>query len=66
MSLDFGKPTGLLFLIKFNRPCKFTTETIGSMEGRHYMEGMGLKWTTVVVIHLLGPLSMFGTMGGTC
>ena len=29
------------------------------------MEGMGLKFTPVVVRHLLGPLSMFGPMAGT-
>ena len=28
------------------------------------MEGMGLKFTPVVVRHLLGPLSMFGPMFG--
>ena len=28
------------------------------------MEGMGLKFTPVVVIHLLGPC-MFGPMAGT-
>ena len=29
------------------------------------MEGMGLKFTPVVVRRLLGPLSMFGPMAGT-
>ena len=31
----------------------------------HYMEGMSLKLTSVVVRRLLGPLSMFGAMAGT-
>ena len=29
------------------------------------MEGMSLKFTPVVVRHLLGSLSMFGSMAGT-
>ena len=29
------------------------------------MEGMGLKFTPVIVRHLLGPLCMFGPMAGT-
>ena len=29
------------------------------------MEDMGLKFTPVIVRHLLGPLSMFGPMAGT-
>ena len=29
------------------------------------MKGMGLKFTPVVVRHLLGPLSVFGSMAGT-
>ena len=29
------------------------------------MEGMDLKFTRVVVRHLLVPLSIFGPMGGT-
>ena len=29
------------------------------------MEGMGLKFTPVIVGHLLGPLSMFGPMAST-
>ena len=29
------------------------------------MEGMGLKFIPVEVRHLLGPLSMFGSMAGT-
>ena len=30
------------------------------------MEGMDLKFTVVTVRHLLGPLSVFGPMAGTC
>ena len=33
--------------------------------GGYYMEGMGLKLTSVVVRHLLSPLSMIETMDGT-
>ena len=33
--------------------------------GGHYMEGMSLKLTPVVVRCLLGPLRVFGTMSGT-
>ena len=29
------------------------------------MEGMGLKFTLVIVRHFLGPLNMFGPMTGT-
>ena len=29
------------------------------------MEGIGLKYTPVVVRHLLGPLNMFGLMADT-
>ena len=36
------------------------TETLGPTYGGHYMEGIGLKFTPVIVRHLLGSLSMLG------
>ena len=41
------------------------TETMGLMEGTIYMEGMGLKFTSVIVRRHLGLLSMFVPMAGT-
>ena len=60
-----GTVNAFQFWSQFCRPCKFMTKTMGPIKGTHYMEGIDLKFTPVIVRHLLGPLSMFGSMAGT-